>query len=37
MNDAGRQAAHKKEWKYTFFWSNLGKRCFILMFWRYIL
>ena len=36
INDAGRQAAHKKQPKYMF-WSNLAKRRFILMFWRYIL
>jgi hypothetical protein len=34
-NDAGRQAAHKKQRKARF-WSNLVKRRFILMFWRYI-
>jgi hypothetical protein len=35
-NDAGRQAAHKNN-ENTRFWSNLAKRRFILMFWRYIL
>jgi hypothetical protein len=35
-NDTGRQAAHKNN-ENTRFWSNLAKRRFILMFWRYIL
>jgi len=37
INDVGRQAAQKKQQKYTFFWSNLIKQHFILMIWRYIL
>jgi len=37
INDAGRQAAHKNTMKIHVFLSNLAKRCFILMFWRYIL
>ena len=32
INDAGRPAAHKKTRKIHVVWSNLAKRCFILMF-----
>ena len=38
INYAGRQAVHKKtQRKYTFLGSNLAKRRFIPMFWRFIL
>jgi hypothetical protein len=37
INDDGREAAHKIQWKYMFLVeSNLSKH-FILMIWRYIL
>jgi hypothetical protein len=37
INDAGREAAHKIQWKYTFLVESNLSKCFILMIWRYIL